>query len=396
MGEGTCDYAWKEKMKTENKYIASLLSKLVKGKITPEEFLKLKDLAKDDPFLLDALEGYENHPGDHSAFIASLREELAKSTRKKNVLVSLPLWARVAASIAFIAVLSWFLLNQTRNGLQQPIAVADHVEIQSSEPGVDPISGYKEDLRASKNEPSATKLPAADILESSEISKSQKQEPGFESVIAPVVDQRKPNQEALNIKESISDDEERQLGKSAETKDEAAALRPETEQINVVPGEKAKITEAGDLGKKGDITITNAQDIKLEFDSRLELSSDRSSKFIDETRALQATEQKMEYIPGKDPDLSKAKPVNGFKLYKKYLKENTVYPAAAMSDAIEGEVKVQFSVSPDGKTMDFIILESLGFGCDEEAIRLIKEGPKWETDPPGMKVTYTFSIPFEK
>ena len=31
-----------------------------------------------------------------------------------------------------------------------------------------------------------------------------------------------------------------------------------------------------------------------------------------------------------------------------------------------------------GEWVDFIVLEGLGHGCDEEAIRLVKEGPKWQ------------------
>ena len=30
-----------------------------------------------------------------------------------------------------------------------------------------------------------------------------------------------------------------------------------------------------------------------------------------------------------------------------------------------------------GNLSDFKIIKSLGYGCDEEAIRLIKEGPAW-------------------
>jgi TonB family protein len=38
-------------------------------------------------------------------------------------------------------------------------------------------------------------------------------------------------------------------------------------------------------------------------------------------------------------------------------------------------VKVEFKVNEDGKLADFKIIKSLGYGCVEEAIRVIKEEP---------------------
>jgi TonB family protein len=41
-------------------------------------------------------------------------------------------------------------------------------------------------------------------------------------------------------------------------------------------------------------------------------------------------------------------------------------------------VRVEFTVKADGQLSDFKIKKGLGYGCDEEAIRLIKEGPAWK------------------
>lgn len=70
-------------------------------------------------------------------------------------------------------------------------------------------------------------------------------------------------------------------------------------------------------------------------------------------------------------------PQEGFAAYKDYVKENLIYPRPALDAQIEGRVVVQFLVSADGSLSDFTIKKSLGYGCDEEAIRLIKEGPSW-------------------
>ncbi len=39
---------------------------------------------------------------------------------------------------------------------------------------------------------------------------------------------------------------------------------------------------------------------------------------------------------------------------------------------ISGTVRLQFSVNANGEPQNFITLRSLGFGCDEEAVRLVK------------------------
>ena len=64
--------------------------------------------------------------------------------------------------------------------------------------------------------------------------------------------------------------------------------------------------------------------------------------------------------------------------YQRYLYENLRYPAEALKNEVEGRVKVTFFVLPGGRLSDFQVKKSLGYGCDEEAIRLIREGPRWQ------------------
>ena len=71
-------------------------------------------------------------------------------------------------------------------------------------------------------------------------------------------------------------------------------------------------------------------------------------------------------------------PEGGRSEFKKYVNENLDYPEAARDNDISGRVTVEFFVQADGSLKDFRIRKSLGFGCDEEAIRLIQEGPAWK------------------
>jgi len=49
----------------------------------------------------------------------------------------------------------------------------------------------------------------------------------------------------------------------------------------------------------------------------------------------------------------------------------------ALENKIKGRVTIQFTVSTDGSLSEFSVFKGLGYGCDEEVIRMVKEGPKW-------------------
>jgi protein TonB len=61
-----------------------------------------------------------------------------------------------------------------------------------------------------------------------------------------------------------------------------------------------------------------------------------------------------------------------------YLRRQVRYPEAALKAAIQGVVMVLFVVEIDGTLSHVEVPARLGGGCDEEAIRVTKEMPRWE------------------
>lgn len=61
----------------------------------------------------------------------------------------------------------------------------------------------------------------------------------------------------------------------------------------------------------------------------------------------------------------------------KYLGKNIKYPKAARENDIKGKVFVEFIVHTDGSIYGIKILRGIGYGCDEEVIRVVKAMPKW-------------------
>ncbi|WP_052323403.1 energy transducer TonB [Flexithrix dorotheae] len=72
-----------------------------------------------------------------------------------------------------------------------------------------------------------------------------------------------------------------------------------------------------------------------------------------------------------------AEPANGWSKFYKYIKKTIKYPNQARKIGVEGKVYVQFIVNTDGTLSDIHILRGIGAGCDEEAIRILENSPKW-------------------
>ena len=62
----------------------------------------------------------------------------------------------------------------------------------------------------------------------------------------------------------------------------------------------------------------------------------------------------------------------------KFLVDNLEYPKIAMTNSIQGTVKVIMTVDSTGKLLDAKIIRGIGGGCDEEALYLIRSIKLWK------------------
>jgi periplasmic protein TonB len=84
----------------------------------------------------------------------------------------------------------------------------------------------------------------------------------------------------------------------------------------------------------------------------------------------------------------------GMTALSKFLQKNLRYPNPAASAGVSGKVYVQFVVGQDGAISKVDILKGLGFGCDEEAERVIKLMPHWSAGKQsGRAVAVKFTLP---
>jgi TonB family protein len=79
----------------------------------------------------------------------------------------------------------------------------------------------------------------------------------------------------------------------------------------------------------------------------------------------------------------------GIKAMYQFLQNNIHYPQAAKDANISGRVFLSFVVSEKGEISSIAVLKGLGYGCDQEAVRVVSAFPKWE---PGRQNSIPVSV----
>lgn len=62
----------------------------------------------------------------------------------------------------------------------------------------------------------------------------------------------------------------------------------------------------------------------------------------------------------------------GNKALNEFITQNLQYPVQALQNDISGSVHLQYVVTDDGVVEAVQVLKGLGYGCDEEAVRVVK------------------------
>ncbi len=117
--------------------------------------------------------------------------------------------------------------------------------------------------------------------------------------------------------------------------------------------------------------------------------------------------------PVKSKPLNIPQPVNSNRVYdvveqmpsfpggisglRTYLNQNIRYPAEAQENCVQGHVVVSFVVGKDGHISDVTVLRSVDPSLDKEAVRVIRNMPRWTPGKHGgepVKVRYNVPVSF--
>ncbi len=90
--------------------------------------------------------------------------------------------------------------------------------------------------------------------------------------------------------------------------------------------------------------------------------------------------------------------VGGEEALYAYLNKNLQYPELARESNITGTVVIKFVVEKDGSITKASILREIGGGCGKEALRVVKNMPKWKPGKQGgraVRSEFTLPVQFE-
>ena len=136
-------------------------------------------------------------------------------------------------------------------------------------------------------------------------------------------------------------------------------------------------------------------DVEVEDDIMIDVEADENTEVeeyipieVEEEEAVEAqifmVVESMPEFPGGESALNR------------FLYENIKYPQMAKESGIQGRVFVTFVVERDGKVTDVRVLRGIGGGCDEEAIRVVQNMPKWSPGKQrGKPVRVQFNLPIK-
>lgn len=84
----------------------------------------------------------------------------------------------------------------------------------------------------------------------------------------------------------------------------------------------------------------------------------------------------------------------GMDAMQSFIRDGIRYPAMAKEAGVQGKVICQFVIDQDGRISQVKVLRGIGYGCDEEALRVIRAMPAWKPGRQnGQAVRVQFNLP---
>ena len=381
-------------------YTSEDFKRYYEGRMTSAERHALEKAALDDPFLADALEGYQySIPGDVQILNATLKNRIKKKEGNKGIM-HLP-WMRIAAMFIVLMGAGWLVLrfaipskndlaithevqtnpvvtdsNETAITETNELLIADSTAAIQNKPD-NRVTNYSKNKLGNP----ASKTRSERISKPSEFQKKE-------------VNNDFPEQELTKQSESIT------LAAPATA---AAPITQNTyrgkivdESGNAIPyatisttGNRATITDiSGNFSMVVPDTTFNANVSAPGYFTR-ELALNNNAP--DTTIILQNNHAALsEVVVTRDANARKKQaakmiteegylePTEGWVRFNDYISENIRLPEEMGEEPIRGEVTLAFDIDSKGAPVNITVQKSLCSKCDEEAIRLLKQGPKWK------------------
>lgn len=385
----------------------------IRGLRKGKEAHRLEKESMKDPFLADAMDGYSQVEGNHEERIEKLRMQIAAHTvkhtnsskRKNSYAIT---WSIAACLVIGIGISTYFLF--LKKSMTDDVFIAKE-DIPSAV--FEPVSPKEEtfSLAEAKMKQDSTHEVIVKQADKKNIVAKNKTTPKPQSVpiaATPVIEEATGEEtagQAIMLEETIVADTNTSHSEVPEMK-VAKVAAPNRNLI------KGKVTdEKGEpiIGASVAYTGTNTgtiTDLNGEFTLKKEEGNQElTAQFIgyepveipvDTSRtmliAMNEDKQMLDevVVVGTKDKYQTPQPVIGKRKYKKYLEENLIRPDDDKCKDVKGEVVLAFFVDRAGKPQNITVVHGLCESADKEAVRLVKEGPKWTFGNLPARVTVQF------
>lgn len=385
----------------------------IRGLRKGKEAHRLEKESMKDPFLADAMDGYSQVEGNHEERIEKLRMQISAHTvkhtnsskRKNSYAIT---WSIAACLVIGIGISTYFLF--LKKSMTDNVFIAKE-DIPSAV--FEPVTPKEEisSLAEAKMKQDSTHEVIVKQADKKNIVAKSKTTPKPQSVpiaATPVIEEATGEEtagQAIMLEETIVADTNTSHSEVPEMK-VAKVAAPNRNLI------KGKVTdEKGEpiIGASVAYTGTNTgtiTDLNGEFTLKKEEGNQElTAQFIgyepveipvDTSRtmliAMNEDKQTLDevVVVGTKDKYQTPQPVTGKRKYKKYLEENLIRPDDDKCKDVKGEVILVFFVDKEGNPQNITIVHGLCESADKEAVRLVKEGPKWTFGNLPARVTVQF------
>ncbi len=400
-------------MNKEELYSPDDIKKYIDGTMSREEMHRLEKDALDDAFLQDAIDGYmeayaSGEAGKIAAITAGLENTLPKpgATKYRNIVI--PVWQiriiKYAVAAMFIGGSGWYFfqgqnaVNEVASANTKPsykvvadsttsVATLRKAETQPAEQQIAPAATTPKKDVAATGDTKQVKLPPVTSQASSPASKNSENEADI-STTAPITANATAPRPAAIISGKVTNRENDPLDNISLTVKGAkmATVTDDKGRFNLgIPDSNAVIVASA----PGYIT----KERKASWFRNNALQLETASARLDEVVVSGYRARKKKEVPDDDIqiDTSEAVPAGGWKNFIDYLDKNNKLKQKGKKGPL---VILTFEAGKTGIPEEFDIIQSEGDLMDDEAIRLIKEGPLWinktRNPSPVVKLTIVF------
>lgn len=367
------------------------IERYLRGELSPAEMHALEKEALNDPFLAEALEGVEHAGADNFLYDLheinrSMYDKLKRSPRKSRKSIRIWGWtSSVAATLLILVVAGFLAVHYLREQREQAAAIPPF-EIPAS---TDTLTVIMPGIALAETTEQPTRAQYGTTPPVRHEAGSQPEQPAIAAG---------PPQETAKVEESITTAAESEVRSDAFARERLATIplrrakvsgKVTDESGQTLPGVNvsAKGTDASavtdsegryELAIPGDSATLafdyigfEAQEVAASPNREVNVVLEEDITTLSEVVVIGAAAKKTS--GDKSPE-----PIGGKASFNNYLAKSVRYPEQAARDKVEGKVTVRFAVEPDGELTDFQIVKGIGSGCEEELIRAIRQGPKWQ------------------